>query len=824
MLNRFNKLSSYKFDEEGQCWSEIGSGVVDAGVEVDCLSVLSYNILFDKFDKHKIYSDARYPRILKFLENTKADVIALSEVTPKFLIDLLREDWVKKQYYVSESIAGTSINPYGQVLVSKYPFTLLSYQFSKQKKLIFGIFKMNGRLVFVPVVHLTSDKLRSNFVLQKRINQMNIIYKKIYLFESFKKLEKIVDVTKRAMSLEDEDFDREELEGWCDAFVVGDFNFGDHEEGEDLIVRPEFLDVWKHLHPSEGGFTFDPNLNPLAKINSRKNVGRRLDRIFVKTKNYQSYWEPISIKLFNDSSQFFKISENGEEIDLCLSDHFPVLAVFKFSTTPVFIQFPKPNPINPKINFEEQFNLKLISDPLFESEEGNDIRREVLQKLGNLISQILQNVVDRSEDSRAYQYALLPIGSYSLGIHSRNADIDCLAVSGISRNIFVKHLSQALQPLENAKFIKDVDDALIPVTKIIIDDVEMDILYICIPNFSDKSILNYNYSDYCEFVINQKLKLLHTPKVIEDEAGGSPNRGSIGTIRVADLLSKQAEFTDILSGKESMMNKQSAISLNGYFDTELIKIVVPDYSIFKIVVVAVHYWAKKKGLYSNKFGFLGGFCWNILVARICQLYPQASPELIFFKFFEIYSTWDWDNFPVMLLYQNLDQNYRQKFNFSEKMVILSLNKPYQNVARNVVKSTKKIIIQMMDQTRNEVSRGDFDSIWMDYDFFGSYNSYLKICVDALEKAEFIEWQAWVQSRLVDLLTRIENSSPYILIHPNPTAYKNKSTSYQWNSCFYFGLKVEAGQKLSIAMQIIEFTDFIKKWKKKTQGRLLFCEL
>lgn len=39
--------------------------------------------------------------------------------------------------------------------------------------------------------------------------------------------------------------------------------------------------------------------------------------------------------------------------------------------------------------------------------------------------------------------------------------------------------------------------------------------------------------------------------------------------------------------------------------------------------------------------------WAILVARICQLYPNALPATILLKFFRVYHLWAWPN-PILL--------------------------------------------------------------------------------------------------------------------------------------------------------------------------------
>ena len=46
-----------------------------------------------------------------------------------------------------------------------------------------------------------------------------------------------------------------------------------------------------------------------------------------------------------------------------------------------------------------------------------------------------------------------------------------------------------------------------------------------------------------------------------------------------------------------------------------------------------------RGIYSNVLGYLGGVSWAMLVARTCQLYPNAVGATIVQKFFLVFNQW-----------------------------------------------------------------------------------------------------------------------------------------------------------------------------------------
>lgn len=55
-----------------------------------------------------------------------------------------------------------------------------------------------------------------------------------------------------------------------------------------------------------------------------------------------------------------------------------------------------------------------------------------------------------------------------------------------------------------------------------------------------------------------------------------------------------------------------------------------------------------KNLYSNVLGFLGGISWALLVAHVCQLYPNAAASTLVHRFFFVFSQW-YANFHMNLI-------------------------------------------------------------------------------------------------------------------------------------------------------------------------------
>ena len=181
---------------------------------------------------------------------------------------------------------------------------------------------------------------------------------------------------------------------------------------------------------------------------------------------------------------------------------------------------------------------------------------------------------------------------------------------------------------------------------------------------------------------------------------------------------------------------------------------VPNVQNFQTSLRCIRYWSKQHGIYSNIAGFLGGINWAILVARICQLYPNALPSLLVSQFFKLYSQWRWPN-PIMLCpiegASLALQSWDPRRNFRDKkhlMPIMTPLYPCINSSHNVSSCTL-CIMQQEFQRGNEIceamdtNAAGWNTFFEPSHFFEAYKNYLQIDITAQNDVDLVNWKGWV---------------------------------------------------------------------------------
>ncbi|CAO3702384.1 unnamed protein product [Rhizopus stolonifer] len=229
------------------------------------------------------------------------------------------------------------------------------------------------------------------------------------------------------------------------------------------------------------------------------------------------------------------------------------------------------------------------------------------------------------------------------------------------------------------------------------------------------------------------------------------------------------------------LDERCVRSLNGSRVTDDILRLVPNVATFRTALRTIKLWAKCKSIYSNVMGFLGGVAWAMLIARICQLYPNACAASIVNRFFLIMYKWKWPQ-PVLLrpledgplqvrvwnpkLYP-ADRNHR--------MPIITPAYPSMCATHNVTESTRKIMIQEFKNGTEVVSKimmgtGQWSDLFVKSDFFQQFKHYLQITSASHSTETQLTWSGLVESKLRQLILKLEMVDLIELAHPYVKGY------------------------------------------------------
>ncbi|KAL1819392.1 hypothetical protein ACET3Z_014261 [Daucus carota] len=436
---------------------------------------------------------------------------------------------------------------------------------------------------------------------------------------------------------------------------------------------------------------------------------------------------------------------------------------------------------------------KFLADAgLYESHEESIAREEVLGRLDQLVK-IWVKSISRAKGLNEQlvheaNAKIFTFGSYRLGVHGPGADIDTLCVgprhAGRDDDFFGE-LQRMLSEIPEVTELHPIPDAHVPVLGFKFKGVSIDLLY-------------------------ARLSLWVIPDDLDISQDSILQNTDDATVR----------------------------SLNGCRVTDQILRLVPNIQSFRTTLRCMRFWAKRRGVYSNVAGFLGGINWALLVARICQLYPNALPNMLVARFFRVYTQWRWPN-PVMLCaneerslgLQIWDPRRNPKDRF-HLMPIITPAYPCMNSSYNVSSSTLRIMTEEFQRGYDicevmEADRTDWDKLFEPYPFFESYKNYLQIDICAVNDDDLRNWKGWVESRLRQLTLKIERHTFNMLqCHPHPGGFSDKTRPFH---CSYFmglqrkqGAPANEGEQYDIRMTVDEFKQSVANytmWKPGMEIRV-----
>lgn len=236
------------------------------------LTVLTQNTWFDA-----AHRALRVTELVRALERSDADVIALQEVLPDLRDRLLGAEWVRERAALAEG-AGVAAS-YGVMLIARVSVT---------------------RAWELP---LPSAMGRSLLAMELPTDDGPLVVATAH-FESTRGM----GATRRAQL----EAAFEALDAFERAVLLGDFNF-DPADPEEAALDPRYVDLWSALRPAAPGYTEDTTRNTMRLASKGREKHVRYDRVLARAPG----WTPRAVSLFGTEP----IAPG-----VWLSDHFGVSA------------------------------------------------------------------------------------------------------------------------------------------------------------------------------------------------------------------------------------------------------------------------------------------------------------------------------------------------------------------------------------------------------------------------------------------------------------------------------------------------------------------
>lgn len=385
---------------------------------------------------------------------------------------------------------------------------------------------------------------------------------------------------------------------------------------------------------------------------------------------------------------------------------------------------PKENALNDSLIAE------LKARGSFESEQATRKRVEILALLQKMVQEFVYTVSKKKNmsDGMAKDAGgkIFTFGSYRLGVYGPGSDIDTLIVvpKHVVREDFFTIFDQMIRQRPELEEITAVPDAFVPIIMIEFNGISIDLIF-------------------------ARLNVSRVP------------------------LDMTLEDNNLLKN----IDENDMRALNGTRVTDQILQLVPKVTVFKNALRCIKLWAQQRAVYGNMFGFPGGVAWAMLVARICQLYPNAASAVIVEKFFNIYTKWNWPQ-PVLLkpiedgpLQVRVWNPRLYPHDRQHKMPVITPAYPSMCATHNINSSTQKVIMNELERGSELMAQISLNNkTWADlfqrHDFFHRYRFYL--CIVAATEGtseEHLKWSGMVESKLRILIQKLELTEGIALAHP-----------------------------------------------------------
>ncbi|KAK4231274.1 nuclear poly(A) polymerase 1 [Podospora fimiseda] len=705
----------------------------DEDNDENTLKISSYNVLAEfEYPPPKKRYQSLVANILS--SEAEADILILQEVTDHFLDYLLSDSGIQDKYPYS------SHGPPSQddclplqsflnvVVLSNRPFGLESFTSLRRKHkgaviIRFFVGGGGGKEVVLGGVHLT-----------RGLNDGAVVAKK-------------GDITKLIGVLEKRG---EKNKGWV---IVGDFNLPSSKESikvalekgnisENTIGHLRSLEEevfeaagWEDVGKEEGKVTWDPEINGLAKGLSEGNEvwPQRYDRVYVRG---GGVLKVVGFNLFGNIE--------GEDGGGFASDHWGVRCVLEVGEFDDYeeeeeekaVQQPSGeiNKLVVPVEFQEangslaeagSVDRCLTELSVIPGEEETEIRKGAFELLKSVILDTW--ATDSSNPKSQPAVVVVPVGSYALGVWTSASDIDVLVIGPFTAHTFFSLASKRLRKAaaQGIKILRRVRANTGTMLELEVSGIRMDL-------------------QFCPATSVAK----RWPEVLKSPASDP-----------------------VWSLHSQTLNKLKAIR-----DIDHIQRTIPCLPTFQLAHRLIKTWAKSRGIYTARFGFLSGIQIALLLSRLYKLLSLTHPsptnipvESLLTTFFAHYST-----FPFST-HQAFDPTFHTtripytRVPSREPLAILGYFPPMLNTAASSSIPSLRTLTNELLLAHQSLSSSP-STTWKSFlltppqtPFLTQYKSYISLSLQywSLSPTKGLSYLNWFESRCVSLLVDLNRRAPLL---------------------------------------------------------------
>ncbi len=304
-------------------------------------------------------------------------------------------------------------------------------------------------------------------------------------------------------------------------------------------------------------------------------------------------------------------------------------------------------------------------------------------------------------------------GSYRLGVHDNGADIDVLFVTtnSVSRADVFKSFVKTLETLPDVTNLQPVPKAKVPVISLAFRGQEFDVLT-------------------CH-------------------------------LKCTELPAKES----LLTSYEWMncMEEECILAFNGPRVTEMILASVRRPNQFCTALRYVREWAKRRCVYSNKSGYLGGVNLALMLLYAAQRRPHALAFQLVLDFFAVFSRWRWNAHNAVRLDAHVQHTcpvWLQQLEWAprtnETMVVLTACFPRFNTTYSASKYSSGILQREFERASACVDAGRWSDACNELDVFVSCKRFIKVSFSSPDTRQGMTWIGYMQAQTRHLVQLLDN--------------------------------------------------------------------